>query len=163
MRKIEVEVFEFSELKPEIQDRVINKFREDNDFPFLSDDLTEYCKAILEESNIEILRDFTVLYDLSCSQGSGFQFMGVFKWKDYTIHIKHSGHYYHEKCVDIDIINNEGDSVEDDKNFKELFESICNKCEKCGYDIIEAEQSEENIKENIKLNEYEFYENGRIV
>jgi hypothetical protein len=51
MRIIEQEVLKFEELVPEAQQYAIDKYYENEDYPFLKDDITEKLKEIAKESN----------------------------------------------------------------------------------------------------------------
>lgn len=168
MKTKTINIYEFEELKPEIQEKVLNYFRNNNEFPFLSEELTELLKEKLEESKIGYNDSLKIYYSLSYCQGDGFCFIGDFDYKDYKVLIKHIGNYYHSNSVSIDIVktDTEGNEINAEENiyieFKELYKSICRLCENQGYAEIEYENSEECIKENIKANEYKFRENGDI-
>lgn len=177
MRKETINIYKFNELDIKIQDKVIEKFRENNDYPTLSEDLTEECKYQLNEHNIEIIDKLKVYYDLSYTQGSGTMFEGKFKWDKYYATIKQSGHYYHYNSKDITLeLIDEPDELTDKEydyyikqhnkdydEFNDIYVSICKGLEKYGYNQIEYEDSEESIKEMIDSNDYEFYDNGEIV
>lgn len=172
MKQKIISVYEFEELKPEIQENVVTQFTENNDFPFLQDCLTDRLKELLEQNKIKS-NDFELLYSLSYCKGDGLCFTGNFEWGGYDIVITHNFSYYHKQSTEIyfnekdydddlaELINNK--LIEDkEKEFKEIYYKICDELEKEGYDYIEAENSEENIKELIKANEYTFRENGEI-
>ena len=44
-----------------------------------------------------------------------------------------------------------------------MYKDLCDGLEKRGYEMIEWEDSEENIKEIMEANEYEFDVNGEVV
>ena len=166
MRIAEVEVYKFEELSEEVKNKVIEAFREKEDTPFLYDDLHESLVYDLKENKIHVrdTNDLKMYYSLGYSQGDGLCFVGRFKWKNYYITIEHSSHYYHEYSTSIYITTNYGNDAKEEvyEEFKELYYSICVKLKKYGYDYIEDATSDESIKENIKVNEYEFYKNGEI-
>jgi len=164
MKTKTIKVYEFEELKPKIQEKVLNKFRNDNEYIFLYDYLKDFLKDRLKEKKIKEVGTTTLYYSLSYSQGDGCCFIGMFEYKNYIINIKHNYRYYHSKSVDIEIFNQKQEEANEKiyKEFKELYEDICYEVEKTGYNYMEMEDSEENIKENIKANEYTFRENGEI-
>lgn len=79
-----------------------------------------------------------------------------------TARISHSGRYYHEYSVSIDVENSEGFNVSDDdaetvaETLRDLMRWI--------YRALELEHdwllNDETVDENIEANEYEFYEDG---
>ena len=88
MKTVTYKVYNFDELKAEAKQNAIDKWYEREDYPMLDDDLTESCKALLEEK--KITHDgLKLYYSLSCSQGDGLCFIGNFKWKKYRVSIKH--------------------------------------------------------------------------
>lgn len=182
MRTETINIYKFNELDIKIQDKVIEHFRNINDYPTLKESMYDECKHQLKEHSIEIVGDdnkFKVLWSLSYSQGDGSMFEGLFMWDKYTILIKQNGHYYHYNSKvfeyfdltnidDIEMTDKEYEDYQKDlkqseKDFNDIYVSICKGLEKYGYSIIESEDSEESIKEMIDANDYEFYNNGEIV
>lgn len=176
MRKKQITVYKYDELDDRVKERVLNYFREFNNFDFLEDDLNEWLNQKLQENMI--LKDgiLKLFYSLSYCQGDGLCFIGKVKFKDTVFLIEHKGRYYNNKITTIMPITFMNVYIEDINNkktlkaiekrteeFKLLYYKICDELEKIGYDIIEAEDSEENIKEIIELNEYEFLPNGNII
>jgi len=53
----EIKVYNFEELEPAIKEKVIDKFRDEEEFYFLKDDLEEFIKNKLEELNYNIIED----------------------------------------------------------------------------------------------------------
>lgn len=165
MRKQEINIYQFNELSKAIQEKVLNRFRENNDYPFLEECLNDLLEEQLKENEIKPIEIPFINYSLSNSQGDGVCFTGLFKWKTYTVNIKHDSRYCHSKTADIKIWNKKGDLIDDNKGFnafKNIYYNICKTIENHGYEIIEAEDSEVTIKENIEANEYEFYADGDI-
>ena len=166
-----IKVYSFEELSKEAKEKVLNDFRENNEYHFLEEYLKDFLKERLKEVKIKEVGETKLYYSLSYSQGDGCCFIGLFEWKNYNIKITHNFRYYHSKSVDFEItqdnlINDVGVKEEADeeiyKEFKKLYENVCYEVEKTGYNFIEAENSEETIKENIEANEYLFYSNGEI-
>jgi len=175
MRTVEINIYKFEELSNAVKEKVVNRFRDNNDTPFLKDDLEEELNRLLKENNIEVINNCDFYYSLSHSQGDGVCFVGQFKYKKYRIAVNHKGHYYHYKSVNFEYeyyepYDKEGNEIvmtyDEHKaisdEFSSIYKDICRKIEKLGYDIIETENSEEHIKEDIKANGYEFYDNGDI-
>lgn len=169
MKTKTITLYNLDELSKEAQEKAHAKWREGNDYMFIEDCMADRLHELLEENNITDTNDTSkpgtkptqVLYSLSHSQGDGACFEGVFEWKNYTVHIKHSGRYVHSNSVDIIIMNSEGEGVDDYGNqFKNIYQKICSDLEQYGYDFIEHEDSFEAFQEACEANEYTFRENG---
>ncbi len=170
MKEKTINVYTFDELGEEAKEKVLTVMREENDHHFLEDSLKEYLNEKLKENNIiNCGEEVKLYYSLSCCQGDGASFCGLFKWNNYFIDIQQgslSNHYSHSNTTDITITEEteEGEEPEADEKvhnqFKELYDSICKDVEKYGYSYIESEDSEESIKENIETNGYTFREDG---
>ena len=173
MKTKQIQVYEFKELKPKVREIVIEKFRENNDYPFLHDLLTDRLQELLKKNKIK--GEFKLLYSLSYCKGDGLCFTGRFDFKDFSFTINHNNNmYYHKHSTDIFVnedfyeedelkeIVQEKIRQEREEEFKGIYYKICDTLEKEGYDYIEEENSEKNIKELIKINEYTFRENGEI-
>lgn len=137
------EVYNYEELTDEAKEKALAKWVEGNDYYFLSDYLNERLHELLEENKIADTNDTSkagtkptqVQYSLSCCQGDGAMFEGVFMWKGYTVKVKHSGHYTHYNSKTIDIYK---------------------------YDFIEYEDSMEAFEQACEANEYTFTIDGVI-
>ena len=178
MKKItkEYNLYTYNELSKEAKEKALKKHIEDNDYYFLSDYLNERLHELLEENKIQDINDTSkpntkptqVLYSLSYCQGDGCCFEGNFIWNGYNVSIKHSGYYYHSKMVNISMFEIENDcrpepvNSKDEKEFEELYQSICEQLEKDGYSFIDYENSEESFIEMCDANEYTFLENGTM-
>ncbi len=170
MRYVEIPIYKFEELDRNIKEKVLSRFREVNDMPFLEDTLMERLEELLKENSIEVLSNLRLLYSLSHSQGDGVCFTGSFKYKDYITVIEHRGVYYNTESVsflssccdrgDEDSMTSDADPYDE---FIDKCTEICSKLEKIGYEIIEYENSEEHIREILECNEYEFFFNGNIL
>lgn len=93
-----------------------------------------------------------------------------------SVCIKHSGNYYHSNSVSINVdIGDFPDNITEkqSKRIEELQEQIervitdlkdelCKELEKQGYDEIEYQTSEQNVKEMIEVNDYRFDEDGKV-
>ncbi len=198
----EINVYEFDELSDKIQEKVIQRFVE-QEFEYMNlDFFEEFAKDYIEEKGFE---DIEIQYSLSYSQGDGFSFEGTssnnvkflrenfgekfvilatsYYVDDLVISVNRSSHQsVHSNSVYFDIsINYISDDGSDytayDKEISKLselvseledkgayfLEDICKKLEKDGYSEIEQMTSEETIKENIEVNEYEFDIEGNLI
>lgn len=164
-------VYTFDELSQEAKDKARNNFIAQNEYYFLPDNMNERLHELLEENNIEDLNNTKptqVLYSLSCCQGDGAMFEGVFLWKGYTIEVRHSGNYCHYNSKTIVSITREDADVTDEEHdriyekFNDLYISICKELERYGYNYIEYEDSEEYFAETCEANGYTFLESGEM-
>ena len=157
-----IKVYEYNDLNEKAKEKALNWFRENNNYDFLSDDLEEDLKELLRVNKISFDESLKIYYSLSYSQGDGFCFEGDFEYKDYQINIKNSGHYSHKNSVNIEITKEDGEDAKEEiyKEFKNIFDDICDQLEKVGYSYIESENSEENFIEMSNANEYKFLEDG---
>lgn len=182
MEQKTINVYDFEELKEDVQEKVLNHFRENNDYPFLEENLKGHLKEILQEYKIKCLDEPRLRYSLSYCKGDGLSFVGDFEFQGMRFYCRKgnlSNYYCHSNTIDINMEDIEeeeydGDLTEEiqiikikeakkiEEEFNELYHNICKKLEKIGYDEIEYQDSDENIKENIQINEYKFTENGEI-
>jgi hypothetical protein len=171
MKTIQVNLYDIDELKAQYPDeykKAIQKEQEYNDYLGLADYMTEYCEELLKDNGIT--GKPTVMYSLSYCQGDGVMFEGEFEWKKYRVYIKQSGHYYHSnsKSIEIQELDNEGFDIGEDyepkvyAEFEAIYQDICNKLEKAGYNYIDEENEEENILDNMRANEYTFESDGTM-
>ena len=170
MKKIEIEVFPFSELSEEAKEKARDWFREGHDDPFMQSHMINVLKEKLDERKIKYDTDsIDVRYSLSHCQGDGFMFIGTLEWKKYTIYIKHSdAHYYHKHTAQIEIQETDNlgfhmdDEHKDVKKFEGIYNSICDEMERIGYDEIEYQNSAEYIDEIMEANDYQFRKDGTL-
>jgi len=163
MKTKTIELYEYDELSELAQKRARAWYREGNDFPGLSEEMTEYAKSLIEEAGISF-DNMRVFYSLTCCQGDGAMIEGGFIWNGHSVNVKQSGHYYHFNSKTFTIYDSEGIEVNSSKlddEFNDLYVSICKKLEKYGYDVIDLENDDENIADNIRANEYTFTKDGK--
>lgn len=169
-----IKVFSFKELKKDIKEKVLNRYRNDTGFNSLNDDvlsdtLTENLKDELNTNKIETLKDLKLYYDFF-GRGGGLCFVGQFKFKynnkDYISYISHNSNYYYNESVTITITDN--DTCEELENtdkaflfFKDIYQDITRQLLKDGHGQLTYFCSDEYIKEHITINEYQFLEDGR--
>lgn len=164
MKTIETKVYTIDELSDKAKEKAREWYKSGDDMPFLSEYLSEKLAELLKENGITYRDIPKVFYSLSYCQGDGAMFEGVVFWGDYTAKIKQSGHYYHYNSKAIDLLISDGyDEAPDDKQkeFNEIYIDICRTLEKAGYAYIDDENSNENVDENIRANEYTFTESGK--
>jgi len=173
MRQELINVYKFNELSEKVKEKVINRFREHEDYIMLKDNLTEMLHDELKKHNIEVLSNLKLGYSLSNSQGDGVNFTGVFEWDNNVVTItKTNYHYEHYKTVtkEYERFDSDNDNIylsdeeynKLDIDFSIIYKQICAVIESAGYDEIEYRLKESTIIENIEANDYEFYDNGDI-
>jgi hypothetical protein len=179
MKKITVvySVYHFKELSREAKDRAIKDWYEDEDYPFLEDNLTESCKGLLEQH--KITGGPTLGYSLSYSQGDGLNFTGSFQWRGYSVNISHSWRYPFASASEITLydkgdeelisasarIDPELDKSKEGKKlnqFIKIYLDICRQLEKEGYGILEYRMDDKEFAEHCKSNGYNFFKNGKM-
>ena len=165
-----INLYSLDELSEKAKEKAHDDYLEMLDFPLLSEEMTDRLEILLLEKGIKwqeikektgIWKNRKVHYSLSHSQGDGTMFTGRFYWKDKTITISHSGHYYHSYSKNIYIEDEEGNLIDDENDeFEKIYQSICKELENIGYSHIESETSFETFKENSELNGWTYREDG---
>ena len=64
-------VYKFNELTKEAKENAINKWYEDEEYPFLEEDLRQELENI---DTLKLFSDVKLQYSLSCCQGDGLSF-----------------------------------------------------------------------------------------
>jgi hypothetical protein len=162
MKTKTINIYTFDELKKDVQEKVIEDFRDGEEYLFLREDLRWRLKDLLLEN--EIKGDEDIYYSLNYSQGDGVMFFGHFEWRGYTVTIQHTGRYYHENSKITYIENEDGEDAEEElyKEFDVIYVNICRELKRYGYDLMETATSDENITEMIRVNDYYFTEEGEL-
>lgn len=167
-----IEVYSFEELDEKAKANALKEETDDvmaNGLWFLDDDLNERLHELLIENSIQDLNDTSkpntkptkVYYSLDYCQGDGCMFEGNFIWNGLNVTIKHSGNYYHSNSKTIEIESPiEEDTKKAEKEFENIYQSICKTLERYGYDTIEYASSEERAIENFIDNEATFLKSG---
>jgi len=156
-------VYKFEELPKDSQELAINKWRDDEEFIFLPDDMQYHLDELLKKHKIE--GKANCYFSLSYSQGDGAMFEGSFDWKEYSIVIKQSGNYYHSYSKVVDIYDEEDIQIympKIEEDFEDLYQEICKDLEEYGYDVMKTAQEDENIIDILKSNDYDFTLDGQI-
>lgn len=165
MKTKTITVYSIKELAPEAQEKARQAFIADDDYSFLEDDMNWKLEELLKDNRIKIVDNAKVYYSLSYCQGDGAMFEGDYEWNGYSVHIKHSGHYYRSNCKDLDIVDEEGNETETDEPhvaFEAIYQKICKELEKFGYDVVEQYESMENFIETCEANDYTFTLSGKM-
>jgi hypothetical protein len=191
MRQETINIYKFSELSEESKQKAIDKWYETEDYPFLTEDLTE---LIIANENF-CFDDIQLQYSLSCCQGDGLSFSGKLdiekflrfhfskKLKDSQIKIMsdllyfvkstgNTGHYCYAHKNQIEYEYNDYKSY---PHLEKLFETeilpeiqdyymrICKDAEKEGYVILDYRMNFQEFEDFTDSNNYEFYRNGVLV
>lgn len=172
MRKFTTEhvVYSYDELSDAAKEKARQWWIDGLQYDDLSEAMTEYLTdTLLPKYNLSCA-DPTLRYSLGYSQGDGASFTGRIEYRgtwygDVTTN-SYGNFYSHYNTVNLDNLY----SIKTDKeapqatvdSVEEMIRDIGRALEKCGYDYIEYEQEREVVEDNIRANEYEFYEDGRI-
>lgn len=159
-----IKIYKFDELSKEIQERLIEEEKEyqleaycEN---FLLEDMQEEAKRLLQKYFGDKATFKAVYYDLSYCQGSGAMIEFELIYYNKHVTIKQYGHYYHENSFTI--IENYKEELTE-KQYKQLKDRIywINKeFAKAGYNFIKWRETEEEVREILRENEYT--EDGEI-
>jgi len=185
-------LYKFDELSDEAKEKAIERYRENNLdydwYDFVYDDAITIGKLMGIKIDRIYFSGFSSQGDGACFEGEYFYNAGSVKAiKDYapqdeTLHriakdlqniqrktfyhlyayVKHSGHYYHENCTNIDVRNDVQELTdEQEQGIKDCLRDFM----RWIYKQLESEydylQSDEQIRETIQANEYEFTEDGK--
>jgi hypothetical protein len=158
MKKITIEVYTFDELSDEAKEKAREWYREGIDYPFLEEFMNEFIYDKLTEAGY-MVDDLKVLYSLTYSQGDGVSFTAKLTKGLETYQVNRSGHYVHERTMDVYHETEDGEETEEPEVLEEM-RKIAKEAEKAGYKYIEYEESNEAVDETIRANEYPFTKNG---
>ena len=158
-------VYNFDELSDMAKQNAIQVWIENDDLPFLEEDMKYKLMDLLDEHKLKADGTPEVHYDLSYSQGAGAMFTGEFTWKGrYVVDIRHVGMYSHYNSKHITLRTLKGNDVNDKvfDEFTALYEKMARELEKYGYGLIEDACDPENVADLLRANEYEFNEDGTL-
>ena len=161
MKTKTITLYEYSELSPAAKEKALQQWNEYNDDPFMQSHMINLLKEELDERGIKYDVDsIDVRYSLSSCQGDGFMFIGSLEWRNETITITHvDRHYCHMYTAQFET----GGLLDFEfEQFKAVYEAICKKMERIGYDHIEYITSEESFIEACEANGYTFREDGTM-
>jgi len=184
MREETINIYKFSELPEMVQMKVLDKWYEYEDFPFLCDNLSD--SLYYTEDNI--FDDFDLTYSLSYSQGDGLRIEGTIdldkairilfpkitkkrreRFAD-NIHIysKSNNWYTYASINDIKYDGGYDLKDKDEEYFEQLilpsiqehYRKLCYDLERKGYEILEYRMTKEEFSEFSDSNEYEYTGDG---
>ncbi len=169
MKTKTITLYNLNELSKEAQKKAHRDWISHNDYPFLTENLTERLKEQMEKYELKSTNP-KVSYSLSNSQGDGAMFYGDFDWGKYTVFIKQSGRYAHSnsKTYEIHETDNLGIDIAEDyepkvyTEFEYIYQQICKELETFGYTLIEDDDSLEAFKEACEANQYTFLADGKM-
>lgn len=157
-------IYNFDELKPEIQQALIEKeaegIREIEIDEFLEEFMQNMADNLLEENFGEKAVFQDVHYSLSYCQGDGAMIEFDLKYYNKTVQIRHNKSYYYH-AGSFDILEEEGEELTE-KQHEQLKGKIYNinkQLTEYGYTFIEEDRTEQAIEQ---LKDCMFYENGEI-
>jgi hypothetical protein len=158
-------IYEYDELTPKAQEKARDWYIQENDYPFLSEYMSERAEELLLDAGFDALNIQNVFCSLSYCQGDGamVEFNGSYDNK-YIVAVKHSGHYYHERSTSITIENIENDEDADAETYEDITENVLvplfKQLARDGYAYIDSENEQENVADNIRANGYTFDKDG---
>lgn len=176
-------VYTFDELSPEAQQRAIKEYHDNDDMPFLADDMNEYAHELIEANNIkldktEIGTDYAkrnwnnfsekyrCFFDLSYSQGDGAIIELEGQWKKYRVTVKQRGNYSTPShcTITLEHLDNPDKEVPEKaiEQFTKLYEAMCDELKKRGYREIEHQASDEYISEILRSNNCFYTAKGKV-
>lgn len=180
------QVYKFMELPKETREKVIQKWYESEDYPFIEEDIMQ---ELIKLDTLKLFSDVKLQYSLGYCQGDGLSFSANI---DFTAYLKsknlsidkidllsnavykfistgNKGHYsyasenqiqYEENERHVDAIWEEIDGYKEE--IEKYYLDICNKLEKYGYSILDYRMDEKEFNELCDANNYMFTENGNI-
>lgn len=162
-----INLYTFDELSKDVQEEVLQHFRNTDECEYLSDDMEYYFEELAKEYKISVINS-KIYYSLSYCQGDGAMVAGEFEWNGYSIKVKHVGMYCHERSTNIEMYKDENDismdaDIEVYKDFEEnVYIPMCKELARYGYDCIDTHNSDENLIEMIDANGYTFTLTGEL-
>jgi hypothetical protein len=168
-----ITAYKFDELSDDAKDKAREWYRNINDMPELKGDMLEALKELLADNKITFYEDPTVYYSLGYCQGDGACFIGKLYHDGYAFRVTSEGRYCHSNTMAVEFLYQAESGVyglrDDDSRdmadvegaFLDLCKSIADKLEDIGYKHIEAENSDENVDEVLRINDYLFTEAGK--
>lgn len=159
----QVNIYEFEELKKEIQDKLIEEERENQKDIYCEDCLSDDMKL----KAIELLKKYfnnkatfkNVYYDLSYCQGSGAMIEFNLTYYNKPVEIKHNGFYYNERSFSI---NSYELTEKQEKQLKNKIIKINEDLVKAGYSYIEYFYEMPDFEIINILSNFNYLENGKI-
>lgn len=187
MRKHAISLYNFEELSEEIKQKIIDKHRD------INVDQNEWCDSVLEDAYIILknlgYENTKIYFSGFGSQGDGACFIAMINIEQYlsthklkikfkillewadriSITITHNWRYYFARSTDVNI-----EYYEDDKGIDSLLneldaiikkerETLGNEIYKNLENVYYGLISNESVAKTLRINEYEFLENGQKI
>lgn len=152
----------FDELSKEAKEMARDWYKDGNDYNFLEEAMTEFITEKIKESGYILDVDtLKVRYSLGYCQGDGVSFSCTFSKgkRNYEAYTTDS-HYVHENTFEVKELLDDYEE-KDAPKVTEHLRQIAREAEEYGYSFIEAENSDENVDDNIVANEYTFTLEGK--
>lgn len=180
------QVYKFSELSKEVQERAIDKWYDREDYQWLKDDIMQ---ELYELDTLKLFSDVRLQYSLSYRQGDGLSFSANI---DFEAFLKNKGLttdkidllsnavykfvstgnkglycYAHKDQIQYEENERHVDAIwEEIDRYKEeianYYIDICNKLKSYGYSVIEYRMSKEDFEELCEDNGYMFTKDGKL-
>lgn len=167
MKKITKTVYEVSELSKDAFERAYLRWRgEAADIDLVVSMLNDECNELLKARGVTWREGAPhCLFSLSSSRGDGLMFEGKFRWKGYSVTVRHSGRHYHSRSKSVDIRKEVNGcdvevSGEEYASFDALYTDVCVALERSGYQMIEDMESEAAFIDESNANEWHYTEDG---
>ncbi len=190
MKTIEIKVYRFDELSETAKEKAIELWYENEDYPFLSEDILSFIS-----DNDTFFSNVKLQYSLGYCQGDGLSFSGSFdfvKWVNEKYNFKesiknalikiiysvestgNSGRYCYASKNDITFDESLNSGILSDlSNLYQLIDDIvsdisdyyidlCEKAEKYGYSVLDYRMNESEMNDLCTANDYYFYESGEM-
>lgn len=162
MKTKTINLYQFSELSEKAKEKAISTWYENEDCSFLTYDLTESLKSLLNQNGCEFY-DIKVLYSLSHSQGDGLCFTGTISKNGKKIVIEHNYRYYFASSVTFVHYDIEtGEEIDEADELRKIYFDACELLENEGYSTLDYRMDNEAFVDFCEGNEYFFLEDGTL-
>src|SRR6056300_1186360 len=152
MKTVKINIYKFNELEKTIQKKVIDKFKYEDDYMFIDEDI-KIIKEFAEDFGVNI-------YDYSLSPYSYSYFKYNFDNDDID-NINLSEMKSDEPLYEI-LFNEFKKKYKYTHDYEYSFEQVMEKAKKYIIDEMIYQDSDEYITETIEINNYDFTEDGNI-
>lgn len=166
MREITQIIYEFEELRKEVQEKLIGQEEEYQKEVYcedcLEEDMAEKARELLKKYFKDKATLNNILYDLGYCQGDGAMVEFTLDDGKHYIEVQHNSYcrYYHENSFSITYPSGDYLTDKQEEKLKEKIIKMNEELKKYGYELIEQEYNREEIIETLSKNEY--YADGTI-
>ena len=168
MIKKEIALYSFDELDEETKEKLIKEDMELQREFYIEDCLYEYLEeeaTSLLNSHFENVKELKLLYDFSCSQGSGLLTEFTFTFKDELIKVKQNpnNHWYtYASNFILDFEDEESISDEEEQELRNKIIKVNKELEHIGYDFINDDDFYRECSTLYLEDEKLFFKDGTI-